>query len=259
MKTSILNRNGLLLTVLIEGDPNSKNLAFIIHGLSGSKDQPHIIQLRETFINSGFTTISFDTAFSFGESEGDSIHATATSYLHDLEDVIEWASNEPWHKEHFFIGGHSLGGLSSILYTADHGKKVKGLFPLASAVSGALSTVSKDPNFIREWKNRGYFEKVSKSLPGKQGKIGWGLKEDLDTYDALQVAGSIRCPAILIVGENDSSTPPSTQMELNTALSGQTELHVIPGMGHNPTSKHELDQMKNLMERWIATVISSDD
>lgn len=250
-KTFIDNRHGLKVAVAVEGNKNSDNLVFVLHGLSGSMEQPHIQITRKAFINAGFTVVALDATHSFGDSGGDSIHATATTFIEDLEDVIKWAGEQAWYQEPFVIAGHSLGGLAQLVYCSNHPNKIKALAPLGTVVSGKLMHEAYDKEFKNEWRQRGYYFKESKSLPGKKGKIGWTLMEDVLRYDVLPVASDIHCPVILIVGAEDTSARPEHQKLLAEQLGGEKELHIIEGMEHTPATKEQLNELQALLSAWI--------
>src|SRR5680860_130142 len=132
MKTFIKNRDGKKICVVVDENPNSKGLAFIMHGLGGSKKELHIQRFTKAFKDNGFTTVLFDTRNTFGESEGQYEDATTTNYYEDLEDVINWAKTQDWYKEPFWLAGHSLGGLCITLYTQKHPEQVKALAPIST-------------------------------------------------------------------------------------------------------------------------------
>lgn len=251
MKKRIENRNGLKLAVELEGDLGSKKLVFITHGLSGSKDQPHIKGMRQAFIERGCTVISFDTAYSFGESEGDSVYATASSYISDLEDVVSWSSQQEWYKEPFLLAGHSLGGITSLVFASRNPSKVAALLPMSTVVSGELWHGNKDPEYMENWKAEGYFFKESDSMPGKSGRIGYGMAEDILQYDALDFASDIHCPTLLMVGSKDDGTTPEMHQLLYDKLAGPKQMQIIDGMSHTPKTQEEITMMKDTIKDWL--------
>ena len=64
-KLFIQNRKGQKLSVIVEGEEKAGPLAFVMHGLGGWKEQPHIQVFAEAFLNNGFTVVRFDTANTF--------------------------------------------------------------------------------------------------------------------------------------------------------------------------------------------------
>ncbi|MBT4335499.1 hypothetical protein HOD65_03435, partial [bacterium] len=110
-KVIIKNRKGQGIVVLLEIAPDQKGLAFVMHGLGGYKEQPHVEVFAKAFLDNNYSVIRFDTTNTFGESDGNYEDATISNYYEDLEDVIEWAKNQEWYQEPFCLAGHSLGGI----------------------------------------------------------------------------------------------------------------------------------------------------
>lgn len=254
-KHAIKNRSGLNLVFLSENEQGKNGVAYILHGLGGTKDQPHIQALREAFIEHDFIVIAIDATNAFGESSGDILNATATNYISDLEDVISWSSKQSWYSEPFVIAGHSLGGISQLVYASRNLDKIRALAPLNTVISGKVWQESISKDFLQYWEQKGYFEKVSRSTPGKVGKVGFGLMKDMQQYDALAFVGKITCPVLLIAGsEEEAFTGPPAQKLLLEALGGRKELHVIEGMPHTPAKPVHLDEFKHVVSTWIDTI-----
>ena len=169
MKMIIKNRYGLKIAVLVEKAKIAKGLAFILHGLGGFKEQPHIEIFAQAFKDAGYTVLRYDATNSIGESGGQMEDATTTSYLHDLEDIIAWASQQAWYIEPFVLAGHSLGSLSSLLYAEKNPKKVKAIAPISSVISGELliDAYNKDKGlvYMKKWEKTGRDIRKSESDP----------------------------------------------------------------------------------------------
>ena len=58
-KLFINNRKGQKVAVVVEGEENKKGLAFVIHGLGGFKEQPHVQAMTEAFLENGCTAVRF--------------------------------------------------------------------------------------------------------------------------------------------------------------------------------------------------------
>lgn len=253
-KLKIKNRKNQNVVVVIEKPQNLKGLAFVMHGLSGFKEQPHIVAFAEAFKEKGFTVVRFDTTNTFGESDGKYEDATTTNYYEDLEDVISWAKTQPWYIEPFYLAGHSLGGISIILYAEKNLTEVKGLAPISTVVSGKLSAEAHGEKYIKDWEKTGWKEEVSNSLPGLIKKLKWSHMVDRLKHDVLPEAHKLTMPVILIVGEQDESTPSTQQQILYKKLSGDKELHIIKDAPHTFREKSQLDEIKKLLSDWIDKV-----
>ncbi len=253
-KLFIKNRKNQKIAVLLEEAKPQKGLAFVMHGLSGFKEQPHIQAMAEALLENGYTVVRFDTTNTFGESEGDYEKATITNYYEDLEDVINWAEAQKWYQEPFILAGHSLGGICTALYAEKYPDKVKALAPISTAVSGKLmkeNYARQSPDFLKKWQEQGYYETPSVSKPGIVKRTGWLFLEDSLQYDLLSNISKINVPILLVVGEKDTSTPISHQQILFRALSRPKELHIIKGAPHTFRDKDHLAELKKIFNEWL--------
>lgn len=254
-KVSIKNRKNQTIEVVLDKVSSSKGLAFVMHGLGGSKDQSHIKIFASSFKEKGYSTILFDTTNTFGESDGDYADATVTNYYEDLDDVIEWAKNEELYREPFFLVGHSLGGICTALYAEAYPEKVKGLAPISTLVSGKLSLDSPNKiDKIKEWKRTGWIIKESTSKPGRIKRLKWSHMEDRLKYDLLDNVDKLSMPVLMIVGDQDTSTPLEHQKILFDALPGKKELHVIKNAPHTFKDPKHLNEIKKIFENWINNI-----
>lgn len=57
------------------------------------------------------------------------------THYHDLKDVIEWAQTQDWYQEPFCLAGHSLGGLSNLIYATNYPNKIKAFAPNSACIS----------------------------------------------------------------------------------------------------------------------------
>jgi len=254
MKTFIKNRDGQKIAVVVDEVSNAKGLAFVMHGLGGFKEQPHIQAMREAFEESGYTTVTFDARDTLGESEGNYENATTTGYYQDLEDVIEWSKTQGWYKEPFVLAGHSLVGISTTLFTEHHPEHVLALAPISTVVSANLWMQTFKENELEEWKRTGWKIKESKSKPGMFKKLKWSFQEDMQSYDLLKLAERLTMPVLLAVGELDDGTPLKHQQILFDSIKGQKEIHVIKDCGHTPREAKHCAELKQIFLRWIKTI-----
>lgn len=253
-KETIQNRQGQNMAVIIEEAPDQKGLAFVMHGLGGFKEQCHIEAFADSFKNKSFTVVRFDTTNTFGESDGNYENATVTNYFEDLEDVISWAKSQKWHEEPFCLAGHSLGGISIILYAQKFPDKVKGLAPISTVVSGKLSIETQKKEDLDKWKSTGWREEKSESIPGLIKKLKWSHMVDRLKYDILPEANKLTMPVLLMVGDNDWRTPLEHQKLLYGKLPGKKEFHVIKDADHNfrgEKCEENLEDIKNIFSDWI--------
>ncbi len=98
-------------------------------------------------------------------------------------------------------------------------------------------------------------------LPSSRGLREMLLRTPAEGYaasaDALRpatvesVQGRIRCPALVLVGEQDAATPVNAAEALCGAIPGST-LRIIPGAAHIPTFEQE-EAVTTALEAWLAS------
>ncbi len=253
IKTFIQNRKNEKIAVLAEISRPQKGLAFVMHGLSGNKEQLHIQTFAEVWKEHDYTVVRFDTTNTFGESDGNFEDATITNYYEDLEDVIDWATKQEWYEEPFCLEGHSLGGICTTLFAEKSPEKVKALAPISTVVSGKLSWEKEDPEKLREWQRTGWKTETS-TRRGIVKRLKWSHMEDRLKYDVLPDAKKLVMPVFLLTGELDTSTPPRHQQVLFDALPGKKEFHIIPGAPHTFKDAAHIKQIKDLLNKWVTTI-----
>jgi lysophospholipase len=257
VKQEIKNRKGQKVVVLVEEIPGAKGLAFVMHGLGGQKEAPHLQAFTDAFHNNGYSVVRFDTTNTFGESDGDYADATVTNYYEDLEDVIAWAATQSFYREPFILAGHSLGGISTASFAERYPQKVKALAPISTVVSGKLSLESEkygDESLLKNWKATGWLETPSESTPGRIKRLKWSHMEDRVKYDLLEQVDKLTMPVLMIVGTKDIPTPPAHQKILFDALPGPKEMHVIEGAPHTFREPKHLEEIKAFFDKWIKTL-----
>lgn len=254
-KLGITNRKGQNVVVVLDHTEDANGLAFVMHGLSGNKEQPHILTFAKAFKEKGYTVIRFDTTNTFGESDGKYEDATVTNYYEDLEDVINWAKTQPWYIEPFCLAGHSLGGISITLYAEKHPQEIKGLAPISTVVSGKLSTeTTKHQKIMTEWQKTGWREEPSTRVPGGAKRLPWSHMVDRLKYDVLPQADKLTMPVLLIVGDEDDATPPEHLQLLYDHLPGRKEIHIINNAPHTFVELQHLAEIKQIFFTWIDTL-----
>ncbi len=247
-KFTIKNRHGLKIVTQLEKADQPAGLAIILHGLGGFKDQDHIEVFAQSFKDANYTVLRYDATHSFGESEGEYKEATTSGYYDDLEDVIDWAKDQDWYIEPFVLVGHSLGGISILLYAEKYPDKVKALAPISTVVSGELMKQAYGDQ-LETWQEKGFIERPSVSKPGEIKILNWSFVEDLKNIDTFSEVDKLTMPVLLIVGNVDKYKPHSKI--LYDKLPGQKEIHIIKNAPHTFREKEHLYEIKQIFDKWI--------
>lgn len=249
----IKNRKNKDISIAIDGDENISKLAFVMHGLGGFKEQPHIRVLIDALKKNSYTVISFDTTNTFGESDGDYSDATVTNYYEDLEDVINWAKDNFQYKDQFVLAGYSIGGLSISLFAERHPGEVRALAPLSAVVSGKLWKQAQNKDMIEDWEKEGIWVRESTNS-SKKKILKWTFVEDIMKYNLLDNIDKLSMPILLIVGDQDLTTPVNQQKIFFEQLPGKKEIHVLKRAGHVFRDKVHLDEISDIMSRWLGSI-----
>ena len=255
-KFEFKNRHGLKIVGEIWMPENPLGLAFVMHGLGGYKEQPHMQTIAKTFFETNYTVVNFDATNSFGESEGKYEDATMQLHYEDLVDVINFAKTQDWYIEPFILAGHSLGGYAVGRYAEDYPNEVKAVFPHALVVSGELSFKKYQdfkPEELKEWQETGWQDRKSDSIKDLIKRLPYSHMEERLKHNLLPDVNKLTMPVLLVVGENDTSCPPDHQKILYDALPKTTEreFHIIKDAPHTFRAPEHLQQLRDILDVWI--------
>ena len=138
--------------------------AIILHGLTGDRNEAHLVAVADSLNAAGIATVKFDFN-GHGESGGDFVDMTLDNEFSDALSIYEYTCSLPWvDKDRIYLVGHSQGGLEAGIVAGELGfpkiSKVVLLAPAACictmAASGSMFGVdfaSGDiPEYIPFWK-----------------------------------------------------------------------------------------------------------
>jgi pimeloyl-ACP methyl ester carboxylesterase len=258
MKNFIVNDKGQRISVQVDLPDSQKGLAFVIHGLGGYREQPHVEAMVRAFLDKEVAVVRFDAINSFGESDGCYQDATVTGYYQDFQQVIKWASIQSWYRMPFFIAGHSLGGMCAVLYAEQNASSVCGLIPISPVVSGRLSLDAhreKNQNELEMWESTGWLE--TQSADGKRIKrLPWSHMQNRLQYDLLQEASRINMPTLIIVGSADVTTPPDHAKILFDSILSKKTFQIIEDAPHTFRSDFHLQRLEKIISEWLGHIIA---
>lgn len=209
-----------------------RNLAFIEHGFSGDKNENHMIILEEELSKRGYMVVNIDAIDSLNESESSPKGASFTGHYNDLDDVIEWARMQDWFMEPFTLVGHSMGAASVLFYAENFPNRVNLLLPLSFPwLNGRSRNAQHDPEELKDWKERGYWDKVSEAR-GRTLRVPYNFVEDLIKYDFGAKADRISAKTILIIGGQENQIRLDDNKKLFDLLKCEKEFIILPNTPH---------------------------
>lgn len=251
-KLFIKNRKNQNIAVIIEKSENQKGLSFVMHGLSGNKNEPQIETFAKAFRDNNFTVIRFDTTNTFGESDGNYEDATVTNYYEDLEDVINRAKTQDFYEEPFVLCGQSLGSMCTALYAENFPEKVKALAPISLVISGKMSLEIYPKEMVAEREKS--WRRIQTRSNGSLKKLKRGHMIDRLNYDILPKSNVLTMPVLMLVWELDDSTPAHQQKILFDSLSWEKELHIIKDAPHTFKDPRHLEEIYQIFDKRIKKI-----
>jgi pimeloyl-ACP methyl ester carboxylesterase len=133
--------------------------------------------------------------------------------------------------------GHSDGGTIAMYFAAEHTERVTKLVSVATHIyvepkmqpglEMIRAVYENDPDFQRKF-TRQHGEKAGQVF--QNWYSGW-LKEDNLAWDMRPLLGGIRCPTLVIQGEQDEDATPQHARDIAAAIPG-AGLWLVPGAGH---------------------------
>ncbi|OGI61250.1 hypothetical protein A2814_00590 [Candidatus Nomurabacteria bacterium RIFCSPHIGHO2_01_FULL_38_19] len=78
--------------------------------------------------------------------------------------------------------------------------------------------------------------------------------EDRMKYDLLPEVDKLTMPVLLIVDDQDTSTPPEHQKILFDKLSSKKEIHIIKNAPHTFRETEHLEEIKAIFNSWIKKI-----
>lgn len=246
---------------------------------SEGAEMAHIAQ---RFQKMGFFV--FTATYSAGAFEDqDFKNYTISQMVEDIKEVIDYVySHVLVDKKEIYIMGHSLGGLSSLLYLARHKDKrvraVIGMSPVIDiievgfnhAIALVESKFSKLAFFMkgiicllkdfikaiifRIWKLFGKFAILKKNK--KWITLSVKFLEDMLLYHrkekVLEDLQSLEHPVLLLHGADDQWVSFKNVLEVYEKIHPEIRaISVLKGVGHFLVDNKEIDELTEAVDKWI--------
>ncbi len=145
------------------------------------------------------------------------------------------------------LTGHSLGGMTVLLYTPMD-MRVKALVVQSALSDFQEKVLSRTWGGLDEWKQRGY-KIFEKSWGGM--RVNYGFVEDGLKHDVYHSAAKIQCPVLVFQGDKDESVPLEQSKKLMTFLKRNDKLVVLPGSGHTYKEKGMREKAASLLVEFV--------
>ena len=215
----IRNKSGEKLDYAFHsGNPESKHIVVLGHGVTGNKDRPFWVALSHALEAEGFNVLRFSFAGN-GDSEGRFEDATITKEVDDLGSVLDALDRYT-----ICYAGHSMGGAVGVL-RASTDARIQHLISLAGMVD-----------------TKGFAQREFGDVTPNEGNM-WddpdcplssAYMNDLTAIDTvIDRASQISVPWLLVHGTDDDVVPlGDSQAIFKRANNEPKELVVLNGADH---------------------------
>ncbi|MBU1119821.1 alpha/beta hydrolase [Patescibacteria group bacterium] len=229
MEVKIRNSAGKNLAAVIHcPETQTEQLAILCPGYLDTKDYSHLIELSKSLAKDGYTVVRFDPT-GIWESEGDISDYLTSQYLDDVKSVLEYMLSQHEYT-HVLLGGHSRGGMVSILYAAQD--------PRISLVLGIMpsSELSMTERREKEWRENG-FSLSQRDIPGttqqKEFRVPYSHVIDRNKFNVVEAVKNVYAPIVLIAGELDDVVSPADVKEIFNQANEPKKFILMKGIGHD--------------------------
>ncbi len=214
-------------------DIQGKKGVIISHGFSSNKEN---VSIYSKFLQSkGYSTLAFDYS-GHGESEGDISNTTATAWKDDLNAAIDFMKQ---HCDGIAMLGFSLGGMSSLL-CSEHSK--------------ATIAIAPPTNFrklVTHFIKTGLVKKLKEFIDFGGLSIKHSFITDSAKYDMKKIMKKIKCPILIIHGDEDDIVPLSQSQEIIEYINEPKKLVVINGLGHGSADTEQMNSILKEISEWL--------
>ncbi len=199
----------------------------LVHGFGGGVHERRNVLLCEKLAQAGIVAFMFDFYDKpNGVSELPVLDMTVSLQLQVLRHAVDFVMAQSFvDMRRVGITGHSLGGMTVLLYGATD-ERLKGI-----VVQAAVSEVREDSGVAHweEWERKGRYT-FGPEFSGISVK--WDFITDAKKYDVYASCEKIKCPVLVLHGDNDVLVPLEQAQQQLQHLKQSDTLVVLKGADH---------------------------
>ncbi|GJL54456.1 MAG: hypothetical protein NPIRA02_15880 [Nitrospirales bacterium] len=249
---SFQDSNGRTVSgILAQPSPRTGQIVVLCHGFLSNKQSNTNRRLTELLTERGISTFAFDW-FGMGESDGRFADLTIDICCDELAQALTFVRENGYTR--IGLVGSSYGGLIATLIAARDSKL---------AALGLKCPVPDFPEMLRlefgqeamdRWQSTGEIPDVTGSEHPIE--LRYGFYENCLTYDAYTAAEAITTPTIIVHGDADELVPIHQITGLERALSGDTQLRLLPGANHHFGKPDDFRTMTTSLADWMTHYVT---
>jgi pimeloyl-ACP methyl ester carboxylesterase len=236
------------------GDPASRTI-ILVHGAGGSAET-WFLQLRG--LSEHFHVVALELN-GHGRSLDRSENNVEWSYLDDIDEIVS-------KYKHPILGGHSMGGALTQLFSIQHPKELGGIILIGTGARLRVNSMvfeMLDSNFEGYLDALGTFmfhvgvseEMIAASRKEARKCPPHIIRRDFelcDNFDIMQSVSGISVPSLIIVGEDDVMTPVKYATFLHTNIQNST-IHIVKAAGHM-VMLEQSSKVNSIITSWLKTI-----
>jgi hypothetical protein len=222
----------------------------LIHGLTGGIHEIKNRYMCDMLMNNGFVALQFDFYDKPNNLSEPKIENTnVTQQVKTTKLAIDFVDSLPYvDKNKIGLTGHSLGGMTIVIYAASKDPRIKALVVQSAVSQFGTSKVIKQFG-KEEIRKKGYIQ-LDKSWGNVH--INYSFYEDGKKYDVYKEAEKIVCPTLVFHGDEDESVNFRQSEELIKHIKiKDKKLEIIKGADHCYYNKGTLQIATELMIDWF--------
>ncbi|MBN1644698.1 alpha/beta hydrolase [Candidatus Woesearchaeota archaeon] len=206
---------------------SSKTIIIMSHGFTGDKSEwGSFDKIAEALHKENYNVLAFDFSGS-GESDDDSL--TVDKEVDDLKSAIKYVKSRGFTKIGLF--GHSLGGLVSL---KNYNNDITTMVLTAPVTNKKENYGNKKFNSeqLKELEEKGYITKIRDKGIRRKIIIDKQMLKDRENVNQEELLKNIKCPVLIIHGDQDKSVPLEDSKNAMQYLSNESKLEIIPRATH---------------------------
>ena len=245
-----LNDDGIRLHVKLErpegAEENDRSpLIIFIHGLTGHMEERHIVALKDTCLQHGFSVLRADL-YGHGKSGGDFHEHTMFKWLTNIMTLTDYAKSLAW-ADGLYLMGHSQGGCAVMLAAGMRPDAYKAVIPLSPATS--LEYAAKTGRFLG-------MDFDPDAVPDKfpnpsENRISGNYIRAMQMLDVRAAMKRYKGPVLIVHGDADQTVPVECAYEA-AELYENCRLAIIPKDLH--CYDHHLDQAEEAVGDFLEEI-----
>jgi len=248
-KILIPSTKGMLAAVIHRPQVESDKLAILCPGYLDSKDYKHLVMLADDLVQHGYTAVRFDFVGTW-ESEGNISDYTIPNQLEDIENILEYMLSQRDYKK-IILGGHSRGGLLSMLYAVNDAR----ITQVVGIMSPYLLKKTVDDERMKLWQTQG-FRESTRDIPDSQEFKKFVMPYEnmlIDgKYNLLEVIDKLHVSVLLIAGEEDDTVLPEDVKLLFEKANEPKHFELVNGIDHGyRRSRDEVKKVNQIILNYV--------